>query len=309
MSASDFQSIKQPLKQMLNEVYKHAQEISRTLSILAISKNLKLQAPVEEGWVKIKFAERPITKYYVCPSYFETVVVVSDTTVAIPPYIDLIVENGIFKDVIVPLATIDEDQYEEEYEEAETECEPDPITALAFVKTVAQRAGYIIEASHQDLKDFVTRFFNEMNDNGVMSYAELLVEEFTKNPRRVKGPPIEIVALTIPTIPIVSIHYSESDMIVYYYHPEVETREESKESGISLIEVQILSYDGRTVKLLKPRIIKRFRLPKPKVLAIRTFEVLNRVRITEVLQEAKGWIANFIQEFAKAVIVAKMYSI
>jgi len=107
MGESNFPSMKLAIKQTLGEVYKHAQELSRILSILSIFEEyLELQALVEKGRVRIKFVDRPRTKYFVYPSLIGTTVEIADSTVPIPPHIDLSDKNGSFEYATVPSVII-----------------------------------------------------------------------------------------------------------------------------------------------------------------------------------------------------------
>jgi len=294
MSASNFPSINhQMLKQMLDEVYKHMHEINRMLSILSISEDLELQAPVEKGWVKIEFVDRPKVKYFVYPSPLETTVEVADSTVPIPPYIDLTVENGSFEYVKVPSIIIKGDEYELH-----------PITALALAKTMMRRSRYTIKASHQALENFVTNFIDEMEAPDVMRAAEQMIEEFTKNSRKVEilSPDIELI---VESAPLLFIYYRANGHPEPYIfagiYIETEAPGEDGELEPSILQIPILYYTGSTVRLDKD-LDMEFQMD-------RLIGTLSRVVTSKVLHEVKNWLSDFVQEFAKAIIVAKMYSI
>jgi len=101
--------------QVLSTIYNYMHELSRTLSILSTSEDLELQAPVEKGWVKIKFVDKPRAKCFVHPSYPRTIVEVANSTVPIPPHINLGIEDGSFGYAAVPSVIIEGDQYTESH--------------------------------------------------------------------------------------------------------------------------------------------------------------------------------------------------
>jgi len=291
-------SIPPSVRQELSTIYNYMHELSRTLSILSTSEDLELQAPVEKGWVKIKFVDRPRAKYFVHPSYPRTIVEVANSTVPTPPHIDLGVEDGSFGYAAVPSVIIEGDQYTQ-----------DPITALALAKIMMRRARYDIEASHQALKDFVTRFFSDMDDDTVISSAELMIREFTKDSRIVSGPDIELIVESTPQL-FIYYHangYPKPFITAGIYIEGIELPGEDGELEPSILSTPILGYTGNTVRLCDD--LSTITSLVPGFQINRFINTLSRVGTSKVLEEVKNWLPDFIQEFAKAVITAKMYNI
>jgi len=292
-------SIPPSVRQELSTIYNYMHELSRALSILSITGDLELQAPVEKGWVKIKFVDRPRVKYFVYPSFFRTVVEVANSTVPTPPYIDLGVEGGSFKYAAVPSVITEGDQYA-----------LNPVVALALAKIMVRRIRYDIEASHQALKDFVSRFFNDMDDDIVISFAELMIREFTKGSRIEPDPDIELIVESTPKLFIYyrANGYPKPYIITGIYIEGIELTREDEELEPSTLGIPILCYTGNTVRLLK-NFFETLLSLAPGFQVNHFINMLSGVGTSKVLKEVKNWLPDFIQEFAKAVITAKMYSI
>jgi len=295
-------SIPPSTRQVLDAIYNYMHEFSKMLSMLSISEDLELQAPVEEGWVRIKFADRPRTKYFVYPS-LKAIVEIADSTVPIPPYIDLNVKGKSFEYAAVPSIIVEGEQYE-----------LNPIVALALAKTVMRGTGYTIEASDQQLEDFVTKFLNDMDDAFVTSGAGQIIEDFTKTVK-VSGP--ITIEFDVESTPLLCIHYyartrSKPYMTVGIYIEEEDLGEDGEELEPALSETPILVYTGNTIKLDKNGIaIATSSGPKLQINSLinTLINTLREVGNSKVLDEVKSWLSVFVQEYAKAVVVAKMYSI
>jgi len=298
MGASDPPSMKQAIKQVLDVVYRHVQELSGILSILDMCKDLELPAPVEKGWVRIEFIDGPRTKYFIYPSLLKTTVEVADSTVPIPPYIDLRVENRLFKHALVPSIIIKGYQYVLR-----------PIIALALSKTIMRGIGYAIKASHQDLENFVTEFLKEMEADGMIDSAKVVIEESTKYPRKLPDPDIEFI---VDSMPLLSLYYRANPRLGPYMTVdliiETELPRKDEELEPSLVDKPILVYKENTVQL-RDDFFDMVTLSAPGFQISDFINTLSGVGTSKALQEVKSWIADFIQECAKATAISIIYNI
>lgn len=265
------------LGRRLGTVLRYMQRLSSEASIVSKSIDIEVSAPIRRGAARIEFVGKPKVRYLVTAVPVRIMMEVAGSE-AVLPYIDLKVEDGKLSWARVPSLS------------GYGYYRADPAAGIALASSIMQTNRYVIKSKSAKLKKFIEDIFEDvkMLELEFRDRVELLMKEAAKR----KEPTVDVDLwiflnkegiLTLdyrargrPPFIVISVDYALPRDKVYI--------------------IPVMAYNGRDVVVKK----------ELGDLTGHATELLNKLDIDTIFKRIQEVLHQFIKEYVKTLLVARM---